>query len=42
LVAFPEGWGPLQVQPAASLVGDKLLFNLKLDSDIKMGVEVGK
>jgi len=42
LVSFPEGWQPTQVQPAASLVGGKLLFNQKLDRDIKMGVELEK
>ena len=42
LVSFPEGWQPTQVQPAASLVGGKLLFNQKLDKDIRMGVELEK
>lgn len=42
LVSFPEGWQPTQVQPVASLVGGKLLFNQKLDKDIKMGVELEK
>lgn len=42
LVTLPTGWQPLEVQPAASVVGGKLLFNTKLERDIKMGVEIGK
>ena len=42
LVSFPNDWQPLQVEPQASMVGGKLLFNQKLDKDIKMGVELGK
>ncbi len=42
LVSMPTGWQPLQVQPAASVVEGKLLFNMKLNKDIKMGVEIGK
>ncbi|MDD4937912.1 MAG: DUF4012 domain-containing protein [Candidatus Shapirobacteria bacterium] len=42
LVSFPDNWQPMQVQPSASLVGGKLLFNQKLDKDIKMGVELEK
>lgn len=42
LVSMPEGWQPIQVQPAASLVGGKLLFNMKLDKDIRMGIELSK
>jgi len=42
LVSFPDSWQPLQVEPTASMVSGKLLFNLKLDSDIKMGVVLGK
>jgi len=42
LITFPDDWQPTQVQPAASLVGGKLLFNQKLDRDIKMGVELGR
>jgi len=42
LVTLPEGWQPNQVEPTASLVNGKLLFNQKLDRDIKMGVEIGK
>lgn len=42
LVSIPEGWQPVGVQPAASVVGGKLLFNQKLERDIRMGVEIGK
>lgn len=42
LVSFPDSWQPLQVEPVASIVGGKLLFNMKLDWDIKMGVVLGK
>jgi len=42
LVSFPANWQPLQVEPQASMVGGKLLFNQKLDKDIKMGVELEK
>jgi len=42
LISFPDGWQPLQVEPQASIVGGKLLFNQKLMGDIKMGVELGK
>ncbi|MPM33103.1 hypothetical protein SDC9_79670 [bioreactor metagenome] len=42
LISYPAEWQPTQIQPAASLVGGKLLFNQKLDKDIKMGVELEK
>lgn len=42
LVTMPNEWQVNQVEPAASLVGGKLLFNQKLDRDIKMGVEISK
>ena len=42
LVSFPGSWQPMQVEPQASVVGGRLLFNQKLDRDIKMGVELGK
>ena len=42
LVSFPKDWQPLQVEPQASMVGGKLLFNQKLNEDIRMGVELGK
>lgn len=42
LISFPRDWQPLQVEPQASMVGGKLLFNQKLNKDIRMGVELGK
>jgi len=42
LVSFPEGWGPMQVQPEAEVVNKKILFNQKLEKDLKLGVELGK
>lgn len=42
LVSMPNGYQPMQVSPSASVVGGKLLFNQKLDRDIKMGVEISK
>lgn len=42
LVSFPSSWQPLQVEPQASITGGRLLFNMKLDRDIKMGVELSK
>jgi hypothetical protein len=42
LVSFPNNWQPTQVEPQASMVGGKLLFNQILDKDIKMGVELEK
>ncbi|MDD3999023.1 MAG: DUF4012 domain-containing protein, partial [Candidatus Shapirobacteria bacterium] len=42
LISIPEGWQINAVEPVASVVGGKLLFNQKLDKDIKMGVEITK
>jgi len=42
LLSFPQGWQPIQVNPAASLVSGKLLFNQQLDQDLKFGVKFGK
>jgi len=42
LISFPQNWHPTQVEPQATMVGGKLLFNQKLDKDIKMGLELGK
>ncbi len=42
LVSIPNEWQPVQVEPSASLVNGKLLFNQKLSGDIKMGVEISK
>jgi len=42
LVSFPEDWQINVVEPEASVVGGKLLFNQKLTKDIRMGVEITK
>jgi len=42
LVSFPEDWQINIVEPEASVVGGKLLFNQKLTKDIRMGVEITK
>ena len=42
LITIPEGWQVSLVEPEATMVGGKVLFNLKLDKDIKMGVEINK
>nr|MBP9818178.1 DUF4012 domain-containing protein [Candidatus Shapirobacteria bacterium] len=42
LVSVPDGWQVIQVEPEASLVKGKALFNQKLLKDIKMGVEISK
>ncbi|RLC34674.1 hypothetical protein DRH14_02395 [Candidatus Shapirobacteria bacterium] len=42
LISFPDGWQPMQVQPAGTLVEEKLLFNQKLKKDLKMGVELSR
>lgn len=42
LISFPSGWQPIQVNPAATLVSDKLLFNQQLDKDLSFGAEFGK
>ena len=42
LISYPAGWQPTQVEPVANLLGGKLLFNQKLDGDIRMGVELKK
>jgi len=42
LVSYPDGWQPVSVEPQASVVSGKLLFNQKLNKDIKIGVELGK
>jgi len=42
LVSYPNNWQPLQVEPMATMVGGNLLFNQKLDRDLKMGLEIGK
>lgn len=42
LVSMPDGWQANQVEPMASLVNGKLLFNKKLEKDMRMGVEIVK
>ena len=42
LISMPDNWRINAVEPAASVVGGKLLFNQKLDKDIKMGVEISR
>jgi hypothetical protein len=42
LVSIPKNWQVLQVEPVATVVGGNLLFNQKVDRDVKMGVEIGK
>ncbi|MFZ2152834.1 MAG: DUF4012 domain-containing protein [Microgenomates group bacterium] len=42
MVTVPTDWQVNQVEPAATLNGNKLLFNQKLEKDIKMGVEIAK
>jgi len=42
LISFPDGWQPLRVNPAASLVGGKLLFSRPLEGDLTFAVEFGK
>lgn len=42
LVSMPEGWQANQVEPEATLVNGKLLFNQKLERNIKMGIEIVK
>lgn len=42
LISFPNGWQVTEVSPAANVIGGKLLFNLKLDQDIQLGVEMGR
>jgi len=42
LVSVPTDWQILGVSPVANVVGGKLLFNQKLEKDIRMGVEMGR
>jgi len=42
LVAIPEGWQPVGVQPAGSIVSGKILFNQKLSKDLRFGIEISK
>jgi len=40
LISVPTNWQINAAEPVASVVGGKLLFNQKLEKDIKMGVEI--
>jgi len=42
LISVPTNWQINAAEPVASVVGGKLLFNQKLEKDIKMGVEIIK
>ena len=42
LMSIPADWQVDQVEPEANMVNGKLLFNQKLNKDIKMGVEISK
>lgn len=42
LVSIPKDYQVTQVNPVASMVDDKVLFEAKLDRDLRVGVEVGK
>ena len=42
LISVPDNWQINAVEPEASVVGGKLLFNQKLSQDILMGVELAK
>lgn len=42
LISLPDSWQVTAVEPAASVVGGKLLFNQKLERDIKMGIEISR
>jgi len=42
LVSYPPEWQAVQVEPAATVVNSKLLFDEKLDKDLRMGVVISK
>lgn len=42
LVSFPQGWQPVQVNPAANLISGQLLFNQQLNKDLNFGLELSK
>ena len=42
LVSYPVGWQAIQVEPGATVVNSKLLFDEKMDKDLKMGVVISK
>lgn len=42
LVSYPANWQTIQVEPGATMVNSKLLFDEKLDKDLRMGVVISK
>jgi len=42
LVSYPPDWQPIQVEPAATVVNGKLLFDQALEKDLVSGVVMGK
>jgi len=42
LISYPEGWQPIQVEPMATTVNGKLLFDQFLEKDLVSGVVMGK
>jgi len=42
LVSYPSDWQPVQVEPAATTVNSKLLFDQVLEKDLVSGVVMGK
>jgi len=42
LVSYPSDWQPVQVEPAATTVNSKLLFDQALEKDLVSGVVMGK
>ena len=41
-VAYPAEYQPIQVEPVATTIGNKVLFQVKLDRDLKIGVEISR
>lgn len=42
MVGYPHNYQPMQVEPVATVEGDKIVFETKLERDLRIGVEVGK
>ncbi len=42
MVGYPQSYQPMQVEPVATVEGDKIVFETKLERDLKIGVEVGR
>ncbi|HOY61448.1 MAG TPA: DUF4012 domain-containing protein, partial [Candidatus Woesebacteria bacterium] len=42
LITVPSGWQVSQVEPAATVMNNKLLFNQKFKKDLMIGVEIEK